>query len=227
MNVTRVATQNLDNWEIPVEYIVLHYTAADLQDTLTIFTTLDKIVSAHIVIDVDGSIYELVDCLDGKALRSRHAGPSYWNEEDYMRERFNNFSIGIELVNYNGNIFPFSDDQYTALIDVIIRLQKHFPSLKDPNRILGHEHIAGYRGKADPGLCFDWSRLFTHCFSAKKPPARYSICPAELQASLQLFKEHEPADREIRSPYWQSISIFTETAIKLINKARSEPEEIT
>ncbi|MDP0561638.1 MAG: N-acetylmuramoyl-L-alanine amidase [Candidatus Endonucleobacter sp. (ex Gigantidas childressi)] len=224
MNVTRVATQNLDSWEIPVEYLVLHYTAVDLQDTLTIFTTPDKIVSAHIVIDVDGSIYELVDCLDGKALRSRHAGPSYWNGEDCIRERFNDFSIGIELVNYNGNIFPFSDNQYTALIDVIILLQKHYPQLTDPNRILGHEHIAGYRGKADPGLCFDWPKLFMHCFSAKKSPPRCSVCPAELQASLLPFKEHEPTDRESRSLYWQSVSTITETAIRLINNASSETE---
>ena len=144
MDITRIPSPNRDDWEIPVEYLVLHYTAVSLQETLDIFMKPNGTVSAHLVIDMDGSVYELVDCLDGKALRSRHAGPSLWQEGDKQWKKFNDFSIGIELVNYNGNIFPYHQAQYEALISVIKNLQKHYPKLKDCNRILGHEHIAGF-----------------------------------------------------------------------------------
>ena len=222
MKIKRIPTPNRDDWEIPVEYLVLHYTAVDLQDTLAIFTRPGGVVSAHIVIDTDGSVYELVDCFNGKALRSRHAGPSRWNAKEGLKEQFNDFSIGIELVNYNGNIFSYSEEQYSALVAVIKRLQEHYPSLKNPERILGHEHIAGFRGKADPGLCFDWHRIFQSCFTTKDLPLRNAVCPDELQASLIRFKGQEPEDRENRSLYWQSVSHITETAIKLIHDAEND-----
>lgn len=166
------------------------------------------------MIDLDGAIYELVSCLNGTAHRAWHAGISRWQE----KEAFNDFAIGIELVNYNGNVFPFTNAQYSALKDVIQQLQQHYPSLNDPQRILGHEQIAGFRGKADPGCCFDWNRLFSDNFPDQPRPVRESVCPKALQTALEKLKPLEPVDREQRSLFWQRISELTETSVRLIQQ---------
>ncbi|WP_263081003.1 N-acetylmuramoyl-L-alanine amidase [Endozoicomonas sp. Mp262] len=219
-----MSSPNRDDWEIPVEYLVLHYTAVDLQDTLAIFMKPGGVISAHLVIDRDGSIYELVDCLEGKTLRGRHSGPSQWLQGEKLKEQFNDFSIGIELVNYNGNIFPFTDEQYSTLTWIVNKLQRHYPALNDPGRIVGHEHIAGFRGKADPGLCFDWPRFYQDCFPEQLAPLRTSVCPNELQRSLMNFQEQEPRGNKERSKYWQAVSHITETSIKLINEAKNSAQ---
>ncbi|WP_257253161.1 MULTISPECIES: N-acetylmuramoyl-L-alanine amidase [unclassified Endozoicomonas] len=205
---------NFDAREIPVEFLVLHYTAVDLQGTLDMISSPGCGVSAHLVIDLDGTVYELVSCLNGTAHRAWHAGISRWQE----KEALNDFAIGIELVNYNGNVFPFTDAQYSALKDVIRLLQEHYPSLGDPQRIIGHEHIAGFRGKADPGCHFDWDRLFTESFPDQPRPVRESVCPKELQASLEKFQSLEPADREQRTLFWKRVNELTETSVRLIQE---------
>ncbi|WP_062262550.1 N-acetylmuramoyl-L-alanine amidase [Endozoicomonas arenosclerae] len=206
---------NFDSREIPVEFLILHYTAVDLQGTLDIFSSAEYGVSAHLVIDLDGTVYELVSCLNGTAHRAWHAGVSRWQE----KEAFNDFAIGIELVNFNGNIFSFTDEQYLALQQVIQQLQQHYPKLSDPERILGHEQIAGFRGKADPGCCFDWNRLFTDLFPNQSHPVREPACPKELQASLEKLQPLEPADREQRTLFWQRVSELTETSVRLIQQS--------
>ncbi len=208
---------NFDSREIPVEFLILHYTAVDLQGTLDIFSSTDYGVSAHLVIDLDGTVYELVSCLNGTAHRAWHAGVSRWQE----KEAFNDFAIGIELVNFNGNIFSFTDEQYLALQQVIQQLQQHYPKLSDPERILGHEQIAGFRGKADPGCCFDWNRLFTDLFPNQPHPVRKAVCPEELQTSLEKFKSIEPDDRRQKALFWQRISELTETSVRLIQQGAS------
>ncbi|MGI9282049.1 MAG: N-acetylmuramoyl-L-alanine amidase [Endozoicomonas sp.] len=208
---------NFDARDIPVEFLILHYTAVDLQGTLDILSSTECGVSAHLVIDLDGTVYELVPCLNGVAHRAWHAGVSRWQG----KEAFNDFALGIELVNYNGNIFPFTDEQYKALREVIQQLQKHYPNLNDPERILGHEQIAGFRGKADPGCCFDWGRLFTENYSDLPQPVREPVCPKELQASLEKLQPFEPADREQRALFWQRVSELTETSVRLIQQVTS------
>ncbi|MRI33128.1 N-acetylmuramoyl-L-alanine amidase [Endozoicomonas sp. OPT23] len=205
MNIKRISSPNCDHIEIPVEYLVLHYTAVDLQETLQIFTT-EGGVSAHLVIDVDGTAHELVDCLQGKAHRAWHAGVSRWHE----REAFNDFAIGIELVNYNGNIFPYTDAQYDSLFEIVQQLQALYPALNDPERILGHEQIAGFRGKADPGICFDWHRFYQHVCPNQMYPARHSICSKELQQQLLEQAGKAPETEEERSAFWKKLSQFTE-----------------
>ena len=83
---------------------------------------------------------------------------------------FNQFSIGIELVNKNGNYLPYTSAQYDALSLLVKKLQIHYPALKNPHRVVGHEHIANHRGKIDPGCLFDWSRFFKTSFPNCKAP---------------------------------------------------------
>jgi N-acetyl-anhydromuramyl-L-alanine amidase AmpD len=166
---------------IPVDFVVLHFTAASLERTLKIFMDPATEVSAHLVIDRDGSVYELVDCLNGEARRAWHAGRSRYESARGAFEGFNDRSIGIELVNLNGNIFPYTERQYAALFRIIETLKRVYPTLSDPDSIVGHEQVAGFRGKSDPGRRFEWSRLFSVCYPNQGMPARQPLCP-ELMA---------------------------------------------
>ncbi|MGB0361188.1 MAG: N-acetylmuramoyl-L-alanine amidase, partial [Endozoicomonas sp.] len=215
LTVNSLKTSNRDNWEIPVEFLVLHYTAVDLQETLALFTNPESSISSHLVIDTNGDIYELVDCLSGKALRAWHAGVSEWAGIT----GFNDCAIGIELVNYNGNVFPFTEAQYNALKQVMIQLKEHYPCLANPERVVGHEQIAGFRGKADPGRCFDWSRFYQENYPELVAPSRSAVCPEELQNSLSMLSKSEPRSMEGKSDFWRSVSFLTETTIRLIKKA--------
>lgn len=219
LSIHRMQSPNRDECLIPVDYLVLHYTAVDLQGTLDIFMDPQFGVSSHLVIDTDGSVYELVNCLNGEVMRGWHAGVSRWQG----REGFNDFSIGIELVNYNGNLFPFSEAQYAALRQVVCQLKTHYPALAKPDRVVGHEQIAGFRGKADPGLCFDWPRFYRENYPESPAPKRLAVCPDELQKTLLLLKDSEPEGLEEKSRFWRSVSALTETSVGLIQQA-SKPQ---
>jgi N-acetyl-anhydromuramyl-L-alanine amidase AmpD len=217
MRLTQLLTSpNFEATEIPVEFLVIHYTACNLADTLAIFNSAERKVSSHLVIDDDGAIYEVVRCWDGTVYRAWHAGKSFWQTEGKLWEGFNHFSIGIELVNLNGNIIPFPEPQYQALFEVVGHFQKLYPALQQAERVVGHEHIAGWRGKADPGILFDWAHFFEHCYPAQTMPDRRAICPAELKVALQKFLAVVPENPEKVSLFWQALSLMTETAVGLI-----------
>jgi N-acetylmuramoyl-L-alanine amidase len=189
--VTSHRSPNFTDLVIPVEFVVLHHTACSLERTLEIFQSKSSEASAHIVIDREGVVYELVPCLDGNPLRAWHAGRSRFvtalGGEQKIFEGFNDFSIGIELVNENGNLFPYSDAQYTALFALFDRLKALYPALQRPTAVVGHEHIAGFRGKVDPGRLFEWERFFSVAYPGQGSPAREPRCPelvAERLSSL-------------------------------------------
>jgi len=107
-------------------------------------------VSAHYFIDEDGRIVRLVD----EERRAWHAGVSCWQG----RERLNDCSIGIEIVNpgHEWGYRPFTELQYQALEWLCPPLMKRFAI--PPLRVLGHSDVAPDR-KDDPGELFDWKRL--------------------------------------------------------------------
>lgn len=163
---------NFDAQEISVEFVVLHYTALDLNCTLQHLCDTASKVSAHFVISEQGDIFELVDCLEAPCKRAWHAGQSLFSLDGKTWSAFNDFSVGIELVNLNGNFFYYSKAQYETLFELIRALQQRFPALLSADRILGHEQIAGFRGKCDPGRKFDWHKLFAACYAAQRHPVR-------------------------------------------------------
>jgi N-acetylmuramoyl-L-alanine amidase len=189
--ITTIRSPNFTDLEIPVEFVVLHFTAATLERTLKICTDPGSEVSAHLVIDRDGSIYELVPCLGGSARRAWHAGKSRMevstNGDSQLVDSFNDRSIGIELVNLNGNLFPYTEAQYASLFGLLERLKSLYPALGRPEVIVGHEQVAGFRGKSDPGICFEWERLFAVCYPNLGAPRRMPVCRkpfAEKMAAL-------------------------------------------
>lgn len=137
-----------------VQYIVLHYTSADLNRSLQLLTETE--VSSHYLIgEAPPTIYRLVD----ENRRAWHAGDSQWQGRTWL----NGTTIGIELVNQGfydtpaGRYWqPFAPAQIEALIALLKDImQRHQLS---PGRILAHSDIAPQR-KVDPGPLFPWKRL--------------------------------------------------------------------
>lgn len=103
-------------------------------------------VSAHLLIERDGSVVQFVSLND----RAWHAGVSQF----CGRERCNDFSIGIELEGTDDQ--PYSDAQYAALTAATQLIRPRHPAIT-LDRIVGHSDIAPGR-KTDPGPAFDWQR---------------------------------------------------------------------
>jgi N-acetylmuramoyl-L-alanine amidase len=215
--ITSRRSPNFTDLEISVEFAVLHYTATSLERTLEIFTDPTREASAHLVIDCDGTVYELVPCLDGGARRAWHAGKSRMevpiNGDSRIVEGFNDLSIGIELVNLNGNIFSYTEAQYGALFSVIERLKARYPALKRPDSIVGHEQISGFRGKCDPGIRFEWERLFAVCYPNQGTPRRASVCRRAVAEKISGFARGmgikvNPSSGEVEAPTGLPASFF-------------------
>ncbi len=180
---------HLEKKPIPVQFAVLHYTAQSLKGSLNIFLSHSHPVSCHILIDEKGALYEIVPCTKGLCQKAFHAGHSRFLDSEALWENFNRFSLGIELVNWNGNVFPFSENQYASLFALLSQLKKLYPALEKPERILGHEHIAGFRGKADPGYLFDWPRLFKTVYPGQKAPQRTPRISSKKAQALQFLNQ--------------------------------------
>ena len=110
-------------------------------------------VSAHFMVNEDGTICQLVD----EEKRAWHAGVSEWAGETNI----NSNSIGIEIVNgghdflnENGILPDYPDVQ----INAVIALSKDIISRHGDLTILGHSDIAPAR-KIDPGEHFPWKGL--------------------------------------------------------------------
>lgn len=101
-------------------------------------------VSAHFLIQRNGTLWQFVDCTQ----RAWHAGPSAYRG----RSHCNDDSIGIELEGLEG--LQFEAAQYDRLTQLCADLADRFPIA----HVAGHEHIAPGR-KGDPGPGFDWRLL--------------------------------------------------------------------
>lgn len=138
--------------DIALDSIVLHYTGMkDAASAVARLCDPEAKVSAHYVVDEDGSVSRLVD----EAKRAWHAGKSMWRGITDM----NSASIGIELVN-PGHEFgyrPFPKAQIEA-VKALIReiIARHH--MEAEAALLGHSDIAPTR-KKDPGEFFPWQSL--------------------------------------------------------------------
>ncbi|MEE8350901.1 MAG: N-acetylmuramoyl-L-alanine amidase [Rhodospirillales bacterium] len=131
--------------------LVMHYTGMKTaQAALERLCDLTAKVSAHYVIDEDGTVISLVD----ESKRAWHAGVAYWRGETDINAR----SIGIELVN-PGHEFgyrDFTDFQMAALETLALDILSRHPI--PARNVVGHSDVAPAR-KTDPGERFDWRRL--------------------------------------------------------------------
>lgn len=137
-----------------IELLILHYTGMQTAGA-AIARLADPAarVSAHYVIDEDGSVYQMVP----EDRRAWHAGISGWGDISDVNGR----SIGIELVNpgHDWGYRPFPEAQVAALVDLgqAIVFRHGLP----PRAVIGHSDVAPAR-KLDPGELFPWPRLAAH-----------------------------------------------------------------
>ena len=168
-----------------IDYLILHSTSGPINRVLNTLSNKSDNKSCHYVIDENGEIHQLLKVSKEETQMGWHAGRSLLKLPDgKIKSEFNNFSIGIELINKNGNLYPYTDKVYEALIDLVKHLITLFPALQDSNRILGHEHISGFRGKVDPGHQFDWERFFKGCYGPVPLPERKPQMPMQFKNLL-------------------------------------------
>jgi len=136
---------------VPIDMLVLHYTGMKTaEEALVRLTEAASKVSAHYIIDEDGTVYRHVP----EEKRAWHAGVSRWAGVSNLNDR----SIGIEIVNpgHDFGYRDFPEPQIVAVIELglAIRARHGIPA----KRVLAHSDIAPTR-KIDPGELFPWKRL--------------------------------------------------------------------
>ncbi len=138
-----------------VQFLILHYTVADFDESLDILARQGRVSSHYLVREEPVEIYRLVD----ESRLARHAGESYWAGMSTL----NASSVGIEIVNPGytdtpgGRMYaPYPQEQ----IDAVIRLTKDIVARHRirPEFVLGHADIAPGR-KQDPGPMFPWKQF--------------------------------------------------------------------
>jgi N-acetylmuramoyl-L-alanine amidase len=134
-----------------IDLLILHYTGMESAEAaLARLCDPAAEVSAHYLVDEDGTAWQLVD----ESRRAWHAGQAFWAGATNINDR----SIGIELANpgHEHGHRPFPEAQIAAL-ETLCRdiLARHSIA---PERVLGHSDIAPER-KTDPGELFPWERL--------------------------------------------------------------------
>ena len=186
-----------------VDMLILHYTGMrSAPEALDRLCSAEAKVSAHYLIDEDGTVWRLVP----EERRAWHAGVACWAG----RRDINGASIGIELVN-PGHEFgyrPFPEPQMAALEELGHEILARHPI--PPRLVLGHSDVAPQR-KTDPGELFDWPRLaragiglwpdFTVPIGA---PADI----AEMQALLAAIGYETPRTGSLDEPTKQVIAAF-------------------
>ncbi len=136
----------------PVSILVLHHTAGSLPSSLDILQGKDPKhrVGVHYVVTDEAKPRAIRMVPEDKA--AFHAGKSTWGK----LEGLNQHSIGIEIINYDGNVYPYSDAQ----TDIIFALCAEIIRRHDikPWNVVAHSDIAVGR-KIDPGSKFPWAKL--------------------------------------------------------------------
>ena len=151
VSIIETPSPNFNERQLPVSMIVLHYTGMQSAEAaLARLTDPAAEVSAHYLIDEDGTIHRLV----AEDKRAWHAGQSHWRGITDV----NSASIGIELVN-PGHEFgyrEFAPAQIEALIPLLAEIKDRYEITR--GSIVGHSDIAPTR-KQDPGEFFPWAQL--------------------------------------------------------------------
>lgn len=175
LTIAEAPSPNFDARRGPPDMLVLHYTGMQTAEAaVTRLRDPDAKVSAHYVVDEDGSVLRLVP----EERRAWHAGRGVWQGETDC----NAASIGIEIVN-PGHEFgyrDFPDVQVDAVIALVGDIRSRW-SIPDA-RIIAHSDLAPDR-KEDPGERFPWKRLAQagHGLWFEPAPERVAALGAMLQ----------------------------------------------
>jgi len=177
-----VPSPNFNARKAPVSMVVLHYTGMrTADDALERMCNPAAEVSAHYMIEEDGTVTQLVD----EEHRAWHAGKAYWRGETDV----NSASVGIELVN-PGHEFgyrPFPEAQVEALLPLLADIVKRH-NVPRAN-VVGHSDVAPAR-KQDPGELFPWEELARHHLALPIPALKMRLMydnPGAFYLALERF----------------------------------------
>jgi len=149
---------------ITPDIILLHYTGMrDAEAAARWLANPASNVSAHYLIDEDGTIIQMVS----ESQRAWHAGESFWSGE----RDINSVSIGIEIHNA-GHDAPADPPPYPRTQMKAVAALCHDIATRwtvPRRRVLGHSDVAPRR-KVDPGEHFDWRWLAKQGIGVWVPP---------------------------------------------------------
>ncbi|MBC9031236.1 N-acetylmuramoyl-L-alanine amidase [Sphingomonas sp. JC676] len=178
--ITQAPSPNFDARALPITMIVLHYTGMESAEAaIARLRDPEAKVSAHYVVDEDGSILQLVD----EDKRAWHAGRSHWRGITDV----NSASIGIEIVNpgHEFGYHNFTDAQMGALIPLVADIKARHAITR--GNVVGHSDVAPAR-KQDPGELFNWHAL-ARLRLALPRPTRNLVDPGWPDAGFMLALE--------------------------------------
>ena len=153
MKTEEAYSPNVSRRTKPVTTVVVHYTGSDNgSGAVAHFSHKESEVSAHVVIDRDGTVYKCA-----KLGTDEQPGQTAWHAGAATGPDgfgVNSYSIGAELA---GTGSGFTEEQYIALVQWIEACKTVFKGLK---WITGHSDVCIPKGrKADPGQNFDMDRV--------------------------------------------------------------------
>ncbi len=137
---------------VPVTYLILHHTAAPLPSALDILRGKDPQHKVGIHYLVSDETIPRVFKLASEEFSTSHAGKSKWMNIKSM----NQASVGIEIVNLDGNAKAYPKEQISKVIDLSLDIIKRHQI--PATNVLAHSDIAIGR-KVDPGSKFPWKLL--------------------------------------------------------------------
>lgn len=153
--ITQLDSPNQDDRPagVAIDTLIIHDTETPgIRKAATIanyFMNPHSEASAHYII---GKAGEIIQCVPD-AKRAWHAGPSTFEG----REKVNDFSLGIELVNAQTGSDPFTDAQYASLIALTADLVTRYNI--PLTHITGHRNVTKFPElRKDPADNFDWER---------------------------------------------------------------------
>jgi len=162
-----VPSPNWNERKLPITMVVMHYTGmTSAAEAIERLCDPAAEVSAHYLIDEDGTVVRLVD----EANRAWHAGRAYWRGVTDI----NSASIGIEMVNpgHEHGYRPFTDAQLEALVPLLADIMRRHGIA--PANVIGHSDVAPSR-KTDPGELFDWDMLARYRLTLARPKPRMRL----------------------------------------------------
>lgn len=155
-----------------VKILVIHDTEGSTNSARAHFRNPGSQVSAHYIIDKDGTIYQEVEERD----TAYHAGVSAWG--GYVN--INNVSVGIELEYLSTDNGAYPDTQYRALVELskAIVQRNHIP----PSMVCKHAECAVPLGRKRDPRNFPWEQykhdLFQNATPAPEPTPQPSPGPS-------------------------------------------------
>ncbi len=167
--------------KVPVQALVLHHTGGNLAGSYEVLQgrKASHRVGIHYLVTDEAPPRVIAMVPEDKV--AYHAGKSGWRQFDGLNQP----SIGIEIINLDGNIHRYPAAQQELVAKLCADILRRHPSIK-PTEVLAHSDIAIGR-KIDPGLLFPWADFAARGIGAWP-------LPADVDAFLKSAPKAEPAE---------------------------------